>query len=165
MKSMKNIAILSAVTMTLSGCSTIISGTTQPFSVETELAGGAKCELIDSKGARWVIPDTPGTVEITKGDGPLTVSCSKPGFKTAETVVEEGFAGATLGNVILGGGVGLVIDAASGAAQEYPDSVTLWLEPESFASKAEEEAFFAKKAEYEAAAEIAKKPQREEDDR
>ena len=125
MKNLMKISTLSVAVITLGACSTITTGTTQPFEVVTEKATGAKCELIDSKGARWVIPDTPGTVEITKGDGPLDVTCSKSGFKSATVRVEEGFAGATLGNVILGGGIGLVVDAATGAAQGYPYTVGL----------------------------------------
>lgn len=106
--------------------------------------------MVDSKGARWTISGTPETREITKGDGPLTVTCSKSGYKTTSIDVAEGFAGATLGNVILGGGVGLIVDAASGAAQEYPDKVTIWMEPNSFSSAAAKDAWFAEKEAFEA---------------
>lgn len=140
-----------AAVISLAACSTITTGTSQPFSVKTAGVTGASCELVDSKGARWTISDTPGTREITKGDGPLTVTCSKPGYKTASINVEEGFAGMTAGNILLGGGIGLIVDAASGAAQEYPDEVTLWLEPVSFPSVAARDAWFAKKDAYEAA--------------
>ena len=145
---MKKLLPLAAI-LILPACSTVVSGTTQPFTVLTAQTTGASCEMVDSKGARWTVTDTPGTQEITKGDGPLTVTCSKSGFKTASVVVEESFAGATLGNVILGGGIGIVVDAASGAAQEYPDEVTVWLEPNSFPSTAAKEAWFAKKEAYE----------------
>lgn len=139
----------------LFACSTITTGTTQPFTVKTAKVEGAKCEMVDSKQARWVVSDTPATVEITKGDGPLTVTCSKSGYKTTEVVVKEYFAGATLGNVILGGGVGVIVDAASGAAQEYPDEITVWMEPKTWPSKSAKEEWMAEKAAYEA--EIAKK--------
>ena len=158
---MKKLLPIIALT-TLSACSTITSGTTQPFKVLTPGAEGAKCELVDSKEGRWIISSTPETREITKGDGPLTVTCSKSGFKTASVDVAEGFAGATLGNVILGGGIGLVVDAASGAAQEYPDEVTVWLEPNSFKSSAAKEAWFAEKAAFEAEQEAEKVEQQRE---
>ena len=148
--------LLSLSLLSLGACSTVVSGTTQPFTVKTEQTAGAQCELTDSKGARWTVADTPGTVEITKGDGPLQVTCSKAGYKTASVTVQEGFAGATLGNVILGGGIGIIVDAASGAAQEYPDDIVVWLEPNSFASAAAKEEFFAAKEEYEAKLEAEK---------
>lgn len=151
MKSYIKVCLLCVGTLYLGACSTIISGTTQPFSVKTEQTAGAKCELVDSKGTRWVIPDTPGTVEITKGDGPLEVTCSKGGFKTASVTVEEGFAGATLGNILLGSGIGIIVDASTGAMQEYPDEVIVWLEPENWASAAQKEQWLADKEAYESA--------------
>ncbi len=147
---MKKLLLLTSV-ISLGACSTITTGTSQPFTVKTAEVQGASCTLTDSKGASWKVSSTPDTREITKGDGPLKVTCSKSGYKTTSVIVEEGFAGATLGNVILGGGIGLIVDAASGAAQEYPDDVTIWLEPNSFASTAAKEAWFAEKAEFEAA--------------
>ena len=39
------------------------------------------------------------------------------------------FQAMTLGNVLIGGVVGIVVDAASGAAGRYPNSVTLTLAP------------------------------------
>ncbi len=35
-----------------------------------------------------------------------------------------------MGNIILGGGIGILIDAASGAAQEYPSKVSVIMEPD-----------------------------------
>ena len=148
--------------MSLGACSTITTGTSQPFTVNTAELEGAKCDLVDSKGTRWTITSTPDTREITKGDGPLQVTCSKPGYKTASVTVEESFAGATLGNVILGGGIGLVVDAASGAAQEYPDEVTLWLEPNTFPSAAAKDAWMAKRDAYVAVQTAKKEAQQRE---
>ena len=158
---MKKLAFL-AMALALPACSTVTTGTSQPFTVNTAELEGAKCDLVDSKGTRWTITSTPDTREITKGDGPLTVTCSKSGYKTASVTVEEYFAGATLGNVLLGGGVGLIVDAASGAAQEYPDEVTVWLEPKTFSSASAKEAWFAKKEAYEAAKEQKKEEQQRE---
>ena len=35
-----------------------------------------------------------------------------------------------MGNIILGGGIGIIFDASSGAAQRYPEEVVIWMEPE-----------------------------------
>ena len=159
MKNSKLLLPMGAICL-LVGCSTITTGTTQPITIQTANGvTGAKCELVDSKASRWVINSTPETREITKGDGPLTVTCSKSGFKTAVVVVEETFAGATLGNVLLGGGVGIIVDAASGAAQEYADEVLVWMEPKTFKSASAKDAWFAEKAAYEAEKAAANTPQ------
>lgn len=159
---MMNKKLLMAAAILLPACSTVTTGTSQPFAVKTAEVDGAKCELVDSKDARWVIPETPGTVEITKGDGPLNVTCTKAGFKNGELLVEETFAGMTAGNIILGGGIGIIVDAASGAAQEYPDEVLVWMEPKSFASKAQKDAWFEAKNAHEAKI-AAEKAQTEKD--
>lgn len=148
--------LLGCAVFSLTGCSTITTGTTQSFTVETPHADGARCVLKDTKNPESVIESTPKLVTVVKGDGPMTIRCSKVGFKDTELIVEEGFAGMTLGNVILGGGVGIIVDAASGAAQEYPVSVAVWLEPSSFANAAEQDAWKAEKAKYEAELEAKK---------
>ncbi len=145
----------------LIGCSTITTGTTQPITIKTAKVEGAKCELVDSKQGRWVVSETPQTVEITKGDGPLTVMCSKSGYKDTSVVVEEQLAGMTAGNILLGGGIGIIVDAASGAAQEYPDEVLVWIEPKSFASAKAKADWTAEKDAYEA--EMAKKEEQNSD--
>lgn len=120
------------------GCATIVSGTSQSITVLTEKGvEGARCELTDSKGGKWYVPDTPGTVTVRKGDGPMTIVCKKAGFKTATHIFDETLHGATFGNIIAGGGVGILVDAASGAAQRYPDQVTVWMEPEAFSTEAQ----------------------------
>lgn len=130
------IILLLGITGISSGCATLTTGTTQNMSITTEKdVTGARCELSDSREGKWYISDTPGSVTVRKGDGPMTINCTKEGYKSAELLVEEKFAGATLGNVIIGGGIGLIIDAASGSAQKYPDQVIIWMEPEVWESE------------------------------
>ena len=122
-------AVFSGVAV--AGCATITTGTDQAILVVTEKdVVGASCTFRDSKDNRSYIPRTPGTTHMPRGNAPMTIRCTKPGYKTANFVVEEGVAGATMGNVILGGGIGFIFDATSGAAQRYPDKVVIWLEPE-----------------------------------
>ena len=131
--------ILPALVASLAGCATLTTGTTQSLTVLTPEMQGADCELTDSKGMKWYVKDTPDTVVVSRGDGPLLVACEKEGFHPAMASIEEEFQGATLGNVLLGGGIGVIVDATSGAAQRYPDQITMWLEPKSFGTEAERE--------------------------
>jgi hypothetical protein len=48
----------------------------------------------------------------------------------------------TLGNILLGGVIGVVVDAASGAMMKYPESVTFTLIPKLFDSDAARDKFF-----------------------
>jgi hypothetical protein len=130
-------------------CSTITSGTTQPLTVETPYAANASCTLTDSRNGTWRISQTPDTREVRKGDGPMTITCKKTGFITEKVVVQERFAGATLGNILIGGGIGLIVDAASGAAQDYPDVVTVWMKPKTWSSAAQKTEWTEAKAAYE----------------
>ena len=40
----------------------------------------------------------------------------------------------TFGNILFGGIIGIAVDAASGAMHQYPDSVTITLIPDEFAT-------------------------------
>ncbi|MBF0156322.1 MAG: hypothetical protein HQL57_03980 [Magnetococcales bacterium] len=132
----------------LTGCATIVNQGVQQLALDTGRVTGAKCELTDSKGERAYVMATPGMVMVKRGGGPMTVVCSKRGFTKVETVVEEGFSGVVLGNVLLGGGVGLIVDAVSGSAQEYPGQVTVWMEPERFKNAREEKEWLEAREEY-----------------
>lgn len=148
-------------TLLLSGCATIVSGSQQSLFIDTPDVEGAKCNLSDSKGGAWYLGNTPGSINVVKGNGPMNIVCKKDGYKTATISLEEDIAGATLGNVILGGGVGILVDAASGAAQKYPDKATVWMEPHRWSSASAKEDWKSRKAAYEAAREKEEKERME----
>ncbi len=147
--SIKKQALAITAIYLLSGCATIVSGTQQNLSVDTPEATGAKCQLTDSKGANWYIENTPGSVKVAKGNGPMNIVCQKDGFKTTSLKLEESLAAPLLGNVILGGGVGIIVDAASGAAQNYPEKATVWMEPLAWQSEAAKQEWLNKKLAFE----------------
>ena len=66
----------------------------------------------------------------------MVLTCEKNGFKKTTHSFDETLVGATLGNIILGGGIGILVDAVSGAAQEYPSKVSVIMEPEDSAPDA-----------------------------
>ena len=110
----------------LPGCATLVNGSSQNVSVGTT-PPGASCTL-DRVGARLgVISPTPGSLRIDKSKHELSVACSKDGFETATVAKSPSFSGATFGNIIAGGIVGVVVDAASGANYTYPDTIELAL--------------------------------------
>lgn len=134
----------------LSGCASIVSGNQQTLYIETPEVEGAECKLKDSKAGSWYLESTPDAVTVLKGNGPMNVKCTKKGYKTTVVSVNEGVSGATFGNIILGGGIGIFVDAATGAAQKYPDKIVLWMEPKTWKSSSAKKKWFAKKEAYEA---------------
>ncbi len=86
------------------GCATILTGRTETVRIDSEPQG--------------VAVNVDGTMHTT----PVIVSLARDAdhyvrFPNGQTVdITRHFSGATLGNIILGGVIGIIIDAASGAA-------------------------------------------------
>lgn len=148
---MKKLLATTILIFSTTGCATIISGTTQDIKVETPEVKSAKCTLTDTNDGEWHIPDTPKNVIVKKGDGPMKIVCSKSGYKTTEILVDEELEGMIGGNILIGGGIGAVIDAASGAAQKYPERIGVWMEPNSWASAQDKQNWLKRKEQYEIA--------------
>lgn len=112
----------------LTGCATIISGTTQTVSIETNPPGAA-CTVKRVKGSNIVasLGSSPGTVELEKTKYDLRVECDEEGHETGVGILDSGVEGATLGNILLGGGIGWAVDSAVGADNHYPESIFITL--------------------------------------
>ncbi|MGH6888226.1 MAG: hypothetical protein ACREHF_03370 [Rhizomicrobium sp.] len=117
------IAAVAALGVALSGCATIIEGTTQPVSVNTTPVEGAQCTLTNSQGT-WYLT-TPGSTTVHKTKTDLDVTCTKPGFQPGHVVADAHFGATTAANVIAGGVIGMGVDAASGANYHYNTPITV----------------------------------------
>ena len=127
---MKYYTVLIGALMLVSGCSTLTGeGTAQNISVETiERASGdriidARCDLSNDEGAWTVL--TPGSVMIHRSNKPLSVKCQKTGYIQDYSSVDSKTKANMWGNIIIGGGIGALIDHNNGAAYEYPDVVRI----------------------------------------
>ena len=100
-----------------------MDGSSQSVSVSTTPTQGAACTLTNSEGS-WYLTSQ-GSVQVHKTKNDLTVTCTKDGFQPGSQVAVSNFGGATFGNVILGGGVGVIVDAASGADFYYDSPLTV----------------------------------------
>jgi hypothetical protein len=127
----------------LAGCATITKGTQQTITISTDPAG-AVCNLTRDAKPLAVVNPTPGSIPIEKAMGSISILCKKPGYLDAAGALASEFQAWTFGNIILGGLIGIAVDAASGAMHEYPAMVTITLEPEIFATALERDAFFDK---------------------
>ena len=113
-------AAIAALSIAVSGCATIVEGTTQSIAVTSSPVSGANCVLTSSQGTYYVT--TPGNVTVHKTKNDLAVVCKHDGYQDATTTIRNHFNGATVGNVIAGGGIGILVDAASGANYNYPET-------------------------------------------
>ena len=106
--------------MLLSGCATFVTGAGQSITVSTPDSQGSKCSLTDTKGREWHIENTPGTVLVRKGDGPIYVVCKKEGYEPGVGVIEDSMILETMGNIVFP--PGFLIDSLTGSSRRYDDS-------------------------------------------
>lgn len=125
--------LAAAAVIAVSGCATITRGTHEAFTVESEPSGahvttslGLSCDA------------TPCTFPRIDREANFSVTVSKPGYRPWTGAVTHqtagGGAAGMAGNVILGGIIGVAVDANSGATQELvPNPLKVTLEPETAA--------------------------------
>ena len=121
----RKVIVVVLVAAGMGGCATIVQGTTQTVSVISKPEDGAKCDLKNSQGTWYVT--TPGSVNVHKTKTDLNVFCKKEGVGTGSAVVVSKFGGTTFGNVLVGGLVGVTVDAASGANFYYDSPIVVTL--------------------------------------
>ena len=113
----------------LSGCSSVIDGTTQTIIVATH-PEGANCALVRENVVIGRVNQTPGAAVVKKSKHDISIQCAKDGYASANYLNKSDAAGATLANVALGGVVGIggwAIDSATGADNKYQTQVDLTL--------------------------------------
>ena len=112
--------------LTLSGCASVTTSAMQPVSVTTQTKQGkevsqANCTLKNTNGEWSVV--TPNTVSVRKAGGNLAVNCKKPGLQDGNVRAISRAGAGLYGNIIIGGGIGALIDHSSGKAYIYPDKL------------------------------------------
>lgn len=130
------ILIAAAACAALAGCASITRGSTEQVTVTTEPPGAAVRTSMN-----YACPQSPCTFQVGRKDE-FIVTASKPGYQDASMPVKTKVAGnggaAFAGNVLVGGLIGMGVDASTGAALDhYPNPVLLKLEPVALAQKAE----------------------------
>ncbi len=131
----KRVLVIAAL-LPCAGCSSVIEGTSQQIEVVSNPAG-ASCTLMREGQPIGTISQTPGSVLIKKTKHDITVLCDKTGFMQATYLDHSGAAGATFGNIILGGGIGWAVDSASGADNKYDSPINITLVPVTAGAQAE----------------------------
>ncbi len=119
--SMRQVSLAAVVVASLfaGGCATVTRGTTQAWTVDSA-PSGAVASL--SNGERC---ETPCTLTLKRKHA-FAVEVCKPGYGVVNTNVVSGISGAgatgMAGNVLVGGLIGIGVDAATGATKDLTPS-------------------------------------------
>jgi PDZ domain len=120
---------LGLAVLSTAGCATVIDGTSQKIDVATS-PSDASCTLSRDGETIGVIDNTPGEVEVDRTKHAILVACSKAGYKMASTDDKSGSDAWVWANFVPGGGVGFIVDLATGAHNKYAPIVEVALSPQ-----------------------------------
>jgi hypothetical protein len=126
----KKLILAAAITAPCLGCASVTRGTTEAISI-TSTPAGATAEVSGLDVPTTCV--TPCVVQARR-NADITVSIAKPGYEPqiiplTKEVPGSGAAGFA-GNVLVGGVVGMGVDAVTGAALDHkPNPVEVTLQP------------------------------------
>lgn len=121
-------SMIAAAAIGVSACSSIVEGTSQQILVNTT-PSGADCTLEREGFTIGKVNPTPGSALVDKTKHDITIKCTKDTFHESTYINESDVAGATFGNILIGGGIGWIIDSASGADNKYTSPANITLVP------------------------------------
>ena len=116
------------VSSQLVGCASVSNGTTSAIKIDTlskdgRSISGARCELSNDSGT--VSLTTPGSVIVHRSSSDLKITCTKDGFDPASGTATSRMTGSFYGNILIGGGIGMIVDHSNGSAYNYPEWMQL----------------------------------------
>jgi len=112
---------VSAMSIGLGGCATVMNGTNQDVTFQSD-PDGAVVALSTGQTC-----DTPCEFPLKRGKD-LRVDFTMPGYKSEYVYVQSRLGGSTFGNIIAGGVVGGIVDGSNGASNHlYPRPVYIRL--------------------------------------
>lgn len=110
------------------GCASVVNDSTHPMKLETKTSSGevisnAECKLSNDYGSITV--KSGDTAQIRRSSKDLDIVCKHPDNQDASGRAVSRANGGMWGNIILGGGIGAIIDHNKGTAYTYPTWVQL----------------------------------------
>lgn len=107
----------------LTGCASIVNDSTHGIKVETltpdgTVVSGADCKLTNDYGVIQVKSGDLATLHRSSSD--LDITCRHPSHPDAYGRAVSRANGGMWGNILLGGGIGAIVDHNKGTAYAYP---------------------------------------------
>lgn len=104
------------------GCATIIKGTSQDISIKSN-PSNANVQIKTTGGVESWTGVTPASVKLSKKKE-YVVTIQLSGYKDATVQITQSFEAWTIGNLLCGGVIGIIIDAVDGAMWKLePDQI------------------------------------------
>lgn len=124
---MRSYFIISAAGLALAGCATVTRGTTNQIQIVSEPSGAT------ARTSMGYQCSTPCTLQVSRKDE-FSVTFTLAGYEEQTVPVKTQIAGSGAagfaGNVILGGVIGMGVDAATGSTLEHvPNPVSVVMRP------------------------------------
>ncbi len=117
-------AAFTATAVFMTGCSSITQSENQSLSLTATYQGQPvqpDCKLSNDRGS-WETK-APSNVTVRKSSEDLNVTCKKEGMPDGLLKAISRAAGSMFGNIILGGGIGAMIDHSNGKGYDYPNQL------------------------------------------
>lgn len=124
----RRLALLSvlAASVMATGCASIVNDTTQPMRVDALSGGlpvaGVPCVATNDYGTSQF--KTGDTFQARRSSKDLDITCTGPQGTAKGRAISRANAGLA-GNILLGGGIGAIVDHNRGTAYTYPTWVRL----------------------------------------
>ncbi len=122
--------LLIALTIALlgTGCASVVNDVTHPMKVDTkteagDLVAGVDCKLTNDYGVFKV--KSGDTAQVRRSSKDLEIACQDDTHPEATGKAISRANGGMFGNILLGGGIGAIIDHNKGTAYTYPIWVQL----------------------------------------
>ena len=123
MKKSFAVILICLIAISLSSCASITTGRFQRVAIESN---PQDANVTISSGHRGV---TPCSFDLQRNKNHV-IKISKKGYKTAQVMLKKTICGSTAGNLIIGGVIGLGVDAMTGAMfRLIPENVSVDLVP------------------------------------
>jgi hypothetical protein len=125
----RHIAVLAAGLL-LSACASIMGGddgtwiSSEPAFVRCQLSGQGYDQVVD----------TPDEIILPKAAAPIRIACKANGYRDANHTLDTAIDPMIVANLVFGSSIGVLIDVINGAAEKFPERVTIHMEPKAFAS-------------------------------
>lgn len=108
----------------LAACSTITNGSSQHVSFKSVGAEDAYCDILIGANDYKYNVRPPQTIWVQRSRKPMFITCTAPGNRTKNAVIESGIASTAYLNGVTAGAT-LAWDAESGAMYAYPEEVVI----------------------------------------
>jgi hypothetical protein len=125
---MNRLLLLVCIPFVFTACASMMNDSTHPMKVETKTAEGqfvtgADCKLTNDYGT--ITLKSGDTAQVRRSSKDLDIACAQPQNPDATARAISRANSGTWGYILLGGGIGSIVDHATGAAYSYPTWVQL----------------------------------------